>query len=98
MGSEDFNYLNPEDRRRSNEPELFAQVSVALEQRSKLSSLESRGTLAIALKVAGHLTRDVGAVELLQTVQGVLPGELKARGVKDAVEVCAAIESMLRKA
>jgi hypothetical protein len=96
MSDDGFNYLNPEDRRRPNESELFGRVAVALEQKTKLSALEARGTLAIALKVAGFLSRDVGMDELLQTVQTVLPGELRVRGVAEAEGVCSEIAAQLR--
>ena len=95
MGSDRYNYLSREDRRRTNESELFARVAEQLQQRTKLDTLEARGTLSIALKVAGFLTRDVGLEELSQALNSVLPGELRARGVKDAAEVCAAIELLL---
>ncbi len=97
MGSGGGKYFYSEDRRRSSESELFAQVAAELQRRTKLNDLEARGTLSLALKVAGHLTRDVGPSELLQTVSTVLSGELRSRGVDDAGEVCAAIESLLRR-
>jgi len=95
MGSDDFNYLNPEDRRRSNESDLFARVAFELENRTDLSGLEARGTLAIALKIAGYMSRDVGAPELLATVRTVLAGELRVRGVKGETEVCSDVVAML---
>ena len=55
MGSDGYNYLSPEERRRPNESELFARVAAELEQHTKLNSLEARGTLSLALKVH-HLT------------------------------------------
>ena len=95
MGSDDYNYLSPETRRRANESELFARVAAELEERTKLNSLEARGTLSLALKVAGFLSRDIGVAELSQALNTVLPGELRARGVTDAVEVCEAIDLSL---
>lgn len=95
MGSDDFNYLNPEDRRRSNESELFARVAAELENRTDLSGLEARGTLAIALKIAGYMTREVGAPELLATVRSVLAGELRVRGVEGEAEICSDVAAML---
>jgi len=85
--------LDPSVRR--DESELFGWVAAELEQRTDLSSFDARGTLSLALKVAGFLTRDVGRNELSQTLQSVLPGELRARGIKDAADVCTAIDSLL---
>jgi len=93
MGSNDE--YSREERLRPNESELFARVAEDLAQQTKLNALEARGTLSIALKVAGFLTRDVDAKELSLTLSTVLRGELRARGVKDAAEVCEAIELSL---
>ena len=90
-----YNYLSREDRRHPKESELFARVAEQLQQRTKLDTLEARGTLSIALKVAGFLPRDVGLEELSRTPNTLLPGELRARGVTDASEVCAAIDLSL---
>ena len=95
MGSDDYNYLSPETRRRANESELFTRVAAELEEGTKLNSLEARGTLSLALKVAGFLSRDIGVAELSQTLSTVLPGELRALGVTDATEVCTEIELRL---
>ena len=67
----------------------FDWICGELEQRSKLDTLEARGTVRIALKQAGLDARTVTAEQLTVVAQRVLPGELVARGIEDAESICA---------
>ena len=66
-------YLSPEDRIRPNESEPFRKAAAELEARTKLSAMESRGTLSLALKISGFLNRDVDRDALKLTIRSVLP-------------------------
>ena len=65
--------------------EAFSVLCDALETASSLDRLEARGTVRLALKQAGLEARGVTASQLGVVVDKILPAELKARGVDDAV-------------
>jgi hypothetical protein len=69
-----------------------------VEARTSLDGLEARGTLGLALKVAGFLTRDVGRDDLALTLRTIMPGELRARGVENAERICEEVRAALGEA
>ncbi len=71
--------------------EAFDQVCELLEELTEFSTLESRGTVRIALKQAGLTSASVRPSELAVVVKAVLNGELDSRGVSDADSVCGRI-------
>lgn len=64
--------------------ETFDRACALLEELTKLSRLEARGTVRRALKQSGL----DAASELAVVVQAILPNELDARGVPDAGSMC----------
>ncbi len=74
-----------------SESEVFERTCAELEQATSFDSLSARGTVRLALKSAGFEPRKVTSVEMVVVVKRVLPAELKARGVRNADEVCATI-------
>jgi hypothetical protein len=62
-----------------------------LEHHTGFSRLEARGTLRIALKVAGLDAGSVTAGQLCVVFEKVMPTELEKRGVKEAAEACGAV-------
>jgi len=89
------NFLARVETRRANESKLFEFVAAEIEARAKLNSLQARGTLSLALKLCGCQSRNVGRDELSMTLNEALPGELGSRGVSDAAEICATIDTVL---
>ena len=75
--------------------DLFALVSLRLEQHTNLDRLEARGTLRIALKKAGVDARSFTLEELVAVFAMVLPGELSRRGIGDAEAICSAVTKSL---
>jgi len=67
---------------------VFDWICGELERLTSLDTLEARGTVRISLKEAGLEARSVGPVQLSVVVGRVLGGELRARGIEDADEVC----------
>ena len=70
---------------------LFDFAAERLEHHSGFSRIEARGTLRIALKVAGLDPDSITAGQLSVVVEKVMPAELKKRGVKEAAETCSAM-------
>jgi hypothetical protein len=70
---------------------LFDFAAERLEHRTAFNRLEARGTLRIALKVAGLDAGSVTADQLCVAFEKVMPAQLKKRGVKEAEEVCGAV-------
>jgi len=60
-----------------------------LEMRTDLDRLEARGTVRISLKSSGLEASSVLPDQMKVVIERVLPGELVARGVDGAAEVCA---------
>ena len=72
---------------------LFEFAAERLEQATNFKRLEARGTLRLALKVAG-LDADVLTWDQLRVVlDRVLPGELETRGVNQARDMCSALSA-----
>ena len=70
---------------------LFDFAAERLEHHAGFNRLEARGTLRIALKVAGLDVGSVTAGQLCVVFEKVMPVELEKRGVKNAAEVCGAV-------
>jgi hypothetical protein len=77
------------------ESRLFEKTCEALERATHFSPIEARGTLRIALKEAGYEVGSVNRPQLLAVILHSLPGELIARGVRDAEKICDEIASRL---
>ena len=71
--------------------DLFDFAAERLEHHTGFSQLEARGTLRIALKVAGLDPSAFTAGQLCVVFEKVMPGELDSRGVSDVQDVCAAV-------
>ncbi len=63
---------------------LFDLAAERLEHHTGLDRLEARGTLRIALKVAGLDPSAFTVGQLCVVFEKVMPGELEKRGVSDA--------------
>jgi hypothetical protein len=70
---------------------LFNRVAERLKHHTGLSRIEARGTLRIALKIAGLTAKSVTAGQLCVVFEKVMPDELKLRGVSDAATICSAV-------
>jgi hypothetical protein len=66
----------------------FDWICGELERLTSLDTLEARGTVRLTLKEAGLEARTVTPEQLTVAVQRILGGELRARGVENADEVC----------
>ena len=77
---------------------LFDFAAERLEHHTGFSQLEARGTLRIALKVAGLDPSTFTAGQLCVVFEKVMPGELDSRGVSDVQDVCAAVLADLESA
>ena len=71
--------------------DLFDFVAERLEHHTVFDRLEARGTLRIALKVAGLDPSTFTAGQLCVVFEKVMPAQLQKRGVKETKEVCAAV-------
>ena len=78
--------------------DLFDFAAERLEHHTGFSQLEARGTLRIALKVAGLDPSAFTAGQLCVVFEKVMPGELDRRGVSDVQDVCAAVLADLESA
>ena len=78
--------------------DLFDFAAERLEHHTGFSQLEARGTLRIALKVAGLDPSAFTAGQLCVVFEKVMPGELDSRGVSDVQDVCAAVLADLESA
>jgi hypothetical protein len=78
--------------------DLFDFAAERFEHHTGLDRLAARGTLRIALKVAGLDAGSVTAGQLCVALEKVMPAELKKRGVKEAEEVCGAVIDELANA
>jgi len=70
---------------------LFDLVAERLEQHTCFDRLEARGTLRIALKIAGLTAKSVTVGALCVVFEKVMPDELDKRGVSDAAVACNAV-------
>ncbi len=71
--------------------DLFDFAAERLEHHTGFSRIEARGTLRIALKVAGLDAGSITAGQLCVVLEKVMPAELTERGEKAAVEACSAM-------
>ena len=71
--------------------ELFDFAAERLEHHTSLDRLEARGTLRIAIKIAGLPAKSVNAAQLCVVFEKVMPDELEKRGVSDAAVACSAV-------
>lgn len=76
---------------------VFDVVCNEIETRSSLDRLAARGTLRIALKLAGLDSRTVTPEQMAVAVEKLLVGELSSRGIDDAARVCAEIAAKARR-
>ncbi len=70
---------------------VFDIAAERLEHHTGFDRLGARGTLRIALKIAGLTANSVTVSQLRVVFEKVMPGELENRGVSDAAAVCSAV-------
>lgn len=80
----------------SDESPVFERAADELEGLSRMSRLEARGTLRLALKDAGLIPKTVNAKAMLVVLDRILPQLLTRRGVQGAPEMCRAISGIVR--
>ena len=73
----------------------FELTCEVLERGTSLGRLEARGTVRLALKAAGLDSRSVTPHQMRVVADGLLPGELKARGIGNGDGICAALKQQL---
>lgn len=71
-----------------SEASSFAHVSETLESKTRMSRLEARGTVRLALKEAGLDASSVTARQMSVVVERILPAELQSRDIGDADSIC----------
>lgn len=74
----------------------FDWVCAELERLTCLDTLEARGTVRISLKQAGVEARSATPHQLSVVVTRILGGELRARGIGNADEVCEHLATALK--
>lgn len=74
---------------------IFDFVCDQLETQTQLARLEARGTLRLALKEAGLAAGTVTGKQMAVVLAKLMPGEMRARGVASADEVCRSIAAAL---
>jgi hypothetical protein len=70
---------------------IFDVAAERLEHHTGFDRLGARGTLRIALKIAGLTANTVTVSQLRVVFEKVMPSELENRGVSDAAAVCSAV-------
>ena len=78
-----------------SESAVFERTCAELERATSFDNLSARGTIRLALKSAGLDAREVTTAQMIVVVKRVLPGELKARGVKEHDAICSTIGAHL---
>ena len=76
---------------------VFDLVAGELERGTDLARLETRGTVRLALKEAGLDARSVTPAQMAVTLEKVLPGQLRSRGVAHAEGLCQTILETLAR-
>jgi len=71
----------------------FDYVSRALSDRTSLEAIEARGTVRIALKLAGLTAATVTPEQMAVVLERVVPGELEKRGISGANALCDQMKS-----
>ncbi len=74
---------------------VFQMTCEELEQRTRLSDLEARGTVRLALRSSGLEARTVNRDEMSMVLARVLPRELRLRQITKAEEICISIAEAL---
>ncbi len=77
---------------------IFDFVSDELERLTRLEKLEARGTIRLALKAAGLDARTVTTLQMVTTLEKVMPHEMRVRGIDDPESICRTIVTSLRNA
>jgi hypothetical protein len=76
----------------------FCWVCEEIERVTRLSRLEARGTVRLALKEAGLEPRSVNAEQMKTILKKVMPAELASRGIEEAASLCGGIARALESA
>jgi hypothetical protein len=71
----------------------FDYVSRALSDRTSLEAIEARGTVRIALKLAGLKAAAVTREQMAVVLERIMPGELEKRGISGAAALCDRMKS-----
>ena len=71
--------------------DLFDFAAERLEHHTSRDRLEARGTLRIALKIAGLTAKSVTAGQLCVVLEKLMPDELEKRDVSGAAVACSAV-------
>jgi len=74
----------------------FTWVCDELQRATRLSELEARGTVRLALKQAGLEARHTTPGEMAVLLEKVLPAELAQRAVENAAGLCRDLATRLR--
>jgi len=77
---------------------VFAFAAQQLEQLTKMTTAEARGTLRLALRDAGFSASAVRAHELRVVLEKLMPHELASRRIADGDAVCREIAQHLDEA
>jgi len=77
---------------------LFDWVAEALERNSTLNRLEARGTMRVALRLAGLDPARLGPRELAALLETRLARDLEGRGIAGAGEICRRLQRELMEA
>lgn len=80
----------------SDESPVFERTADELEVLSRMSRLEARGTLRLALRDAGLVPKTVNAKSMLVVLERILPPLLLRRGVPGALDICRTLSSVVR--
>ncbi len=75
--------------------DLFDFAAERLEHHTSFNQLEARGTLRIALKIAGLTAKSVTAGQLCVVFEKVMPDELEKRDVSTAAACSAVIDDLM---
>jgi hypothetical protein len=76
----------------------FCWACEEIERVTRLSRLEARGTVRLALKEAGLEPRSVSAEQMKTILKKVMPAELASRGIEEAASLCGEIARALENA
>ncbi len=76
----------------------FEFVCERLETIAKISRIEARGTVRLALREVGKNPAYVSPQDMMTIVTRVLPRMLQTRGVKDPAQLCQEISTQLSQA
>jgi len=75
---------------------VFDWICGELERLTALDTLEARGTVRLSLKEAGLEARSASPHQLSVVAERILAGELRARGIDNADEVCESLITGLK--